>query len=128
MNNIFLHNNKVVLNDWGCAVKINQSVSFNGALTLAPNDAVMAIIKEDDMDAKYIPKPSHDLEMIVKCVYMRLNPVFRLCNLEKTVGGIKSRVKFWKEELGGDFWQKMLSAAANCDYQVLGNMIKSILA
>ena len=128
MNNIFLYDGIVVLNDWGCAVKIDSPVPFSGSLTLAPNDVVTAILKEKDMDAKYIPKPSHDLEMIVKCLYVRLNPVFRLCHLEQTVDGVKARSEFWKKELKGDLWKQMLSAASKCNYEDLGNIIRSILA
>ena len=123
------NNGSVFLNDWGCAVKIGIVTTFAGSLALAPRH-ILEGIHTHGLDFKYVPLESDDLEMIVKCFFGRLNPVFH--TLPALSDDIKSDsgflLKFWDEQLAPKVWGDWIAMATKLDYDGLKKGIESLLA
>jgi len=93
-------------------------VPFEGALRQAP----AGVLRSDSL---YVPKPKHDLVMVVRVLFQVM------CHgLYQTIAGSTMREtiwEFWKKMLVTDIWKALHKAAKREDYTEL-QAIKEDLA
>ena len=58
-NNIYIYENKAVLNDWGSSCKLGVEIGWEGT----------DLYSEHPINIVHTPKKSDDLIMLLKCVY-----------------------------------------------------------
>jgi len=125
LNNFFLKNGKVFLNDWGCAAKINVLTSFSGSLVLAPKRVLEGITK-DGMNFQYKPQPEDDLEMVTKCFFGRI-----FHSLPQMVNDLKrdakTLIQFWNAELSPQYWLNLIGHAQDGHYDAIKEGIRFML-
>lgn len=112
---------QILLNDWGCAVSMDEDVIFEGSLHMA-SERILQLQQGE----KYRPHASDDLESVVKCVYHRVYfaDVQQLLQQPQVSDRI---LNFWKIHLAPKFWSDMLDQARHLDYAGLKESIEKIL-
>lgn len=72
----------------------------------------------------YLPKPEHDLEMLVKCFYCSLFPKYcwDVLHGETSIEYVKYLGEFWKS-CAGTVWGDLLGLARKGDYNAIKNEI-----
>jgi len=128
MCNFFRHpeTEEVFLNDWGSATKIGEKTTFAGALRHAPDEVLSRFDGEESIACtKYTPKPAHDLEMLVKCVFQLIWPaVYSEIKNTMDPGRI---LNFWQTYLRGSIWEGLLHAARDTNYLLLTELFQALI-
>ena len=129
LSNMFKFKGKFLLNDWGCATEINKQISFSGSLIFAPDHILKLIHQFSSLDINYTPQPADDLEMIVKCLYSRLNPTFlTIIQSDNLSNDARLLLSFWHRELSPTIWQNLLKFARKTEYESFCGVIRDLLA
>jgi len=118
LNNFFIFPNdttKIFLNDWGCAVNRDVETTFSGCLVNAPDEVLEIMAKNNSLTALYKPKQYHDLEMVIKCLYGRFDPLYFSIASETDFNKI---LNFWKS-VTATFWRTLFKNAKDCAYDKL---------
>lgn len=126
LDNWFLQSDKttVFLNDWGSACAIGEFTQFSGSIELAPQHILSAISQGN----LYLPQPSDDLEMVVKCIWSRLSLEYREIPKESSTKKRAAKLlSFWALQLQPEYWQEMLKAAKELNYSRLCDGVKLVL-
>jgi len=113
------------LNDWGCGTKGGTETSFSGCIQLAPQSVLQQMMEDQSLHISYVPRPEHDLEMVVKVLYQRLNPFYSSIWDGRDPEKLHT---FWEQELAPKMWCDLLLDARNCKYPQLKKKIRRILA
>ncbi len=80
------------------------------------------------MATVYAPTASNDLEMFVKCLFTRMNPIANVLMTEsETLDGVKKIRAFWRRELVTEFWRRLLAAAGEEKYDSLKHGVRLLL-
>jgi hypothetical protein len=125
MNNMFLYNGEIFLNDWGCATIIGEVTAFSGALKLAPDHVLRKMVSQKNLSAPYKVSQADDLEMIVKCLFMRLN--YEFFTSPYLTSEPNELLKFWELQLAPPFWRNLVYLARSMKYDEMIAEIKKIL-
>lgn len=82
------------------------------------------MMESEKVDVIYVPTARDDLEMVVKCFFSRIDPVYSSIQSSTDV---KELLQFWRYRLSTDFWINMINCAHNLDYHGLITHMNSIL-
>ena len=102
-------------------------MEFQGCIEHAPNEALHAY----SQSKTYKPEFSHDLHMVVRCIFQRTQPcaysVLRHMSSKAVSPGDKATniINFWKKYLAAPRWQQMIDAANDLKYKTLKDIITS---
>lgn len=112
-DNIFLHDNDVLLNDWGSSCKIGKRVPFVGTLAYC--------VEPPGEDGCHVPSASSDLRSLVRSVYSMLTMQFPPEEPEEIA-------TFWQMRLRKDtLWQDLIQFANDANYIALKSALARLL-
>jgi serine/threonine protein kinase len=113
-DNIFLHGDSIVLNDWGSSCVIGQSIRFAGTPAYC--------VDRPGEDGCHVPTASSDLLALVRSVYSMLT--LRVPPEE----GHDDIASFWRRSFrDGTVWHEAIASAVNADYDALCDALAKML-
>ena len=106
---------KVLLNDWSLAKSRDAETSVVGTLPYMPTELL-----GQGQHFKYHPQPCHDLESVVKIMYIMLFPG------QVDADSHTEMRQFWETRSTLAFWAEMFQAANDENYGRLKFLISTI--
>jgi len=117
--NFFCHEepNKIMLNDWACAAHKDELVEFAGTYLFTSSNLLLELTQHETV--LYRPHPKHDLESVVKCLYLAMHPFF----LRDENDNINKILFEWDKRLSKGVWRQMMQDVECCNYDSLKKKI-----
>eukprot|EP01124_Arcella_intermedia_P036747 TRINITY_DN9696_c0_g2_i4.p1 TRINITY_DN9696_c0_g2~~TRINITY_DN9696_c0_g2_i4.p1 ORF type:complete len:560 (+),score=110.36 TRINITY_DN9696_c0_g2_i4:55-1680(+) len=122
LSNVYLNpkfDNLILLSDWSSASNVTEKTFFMGTPKYAPS----CLLKPEIMNGtkKYQPQPKHDLEMVVKSIFLSFHHNYHV------PASLNELQVFWEQSLEPPFWQFLLDAAENCNYEKMIELLSYVM-